>query len=675
MISKDGLLNSTNEMAAFERSSISFSLPIALEYRKDIDGLRALAVLSVIFYHLWDTVVPGGFIGVDVFFVISGYLITNNLIRDLNCGQFSLKTFYLRRIRRILPVLIIVLFVVCFIGYFILTPLDFKKLSNTSLAAILSVSNFYFWRHIVQGYFHTNSGILPLLHTWSLGIEEQFYVIWPITFVSLFTPPKSLWLSKKIHIIWNPTFIPFFFIGLSFFSYHYFSYRHGTVFYMPFSRAFELLIGASLSIHWTKLVFPSPKYSFLISMLGLSFIIYAMFYLTPKDYPSNYILLPCLGTALIIYSGGSSNQIVKKVLSSPPLRFIGLISYSLYLWHWPIIAYINYAGLEYNIKIRVYILISCFFISCLTWKYIETPFRKRYKFNIKKSILFFVIFPMSLMVALNITCRLIPEFGFNQIISSGIINIINNTHGPYIKSHCIDSATPAPLEQCYVGQLTKRDPSVLIVGDSHAYALAGMLNVLLKDAHLSGYLFTQSATPFIIQNNNPRNHLILTMIKSNRYTHVVFGGFWNYYPDSEFEKKAPTTEYTELSLRLEQAVQEVIKAGSIPVLIYDVPPLLRVRAHCGFTKVALSHCYNSDVEIKHYTIKTRQILLHLKHKYPSAILIDPAKVMCPMGKCLSAINKIPLYSTDGVNSHLNYAGSVLIGKRYLKQIKNPFLEL
>ena len=157
-------------------------------YRQDIDSLRAIAVLSVVFYHIFGEggFFSGGFLGVDVFFVISGYLISYHVVSELEAGSFSLKKFYMRRMRRILPAFLFVLMVVCFIGFFLLTPEDLKKLSETALSACLSVSNLYFWKYLSVGYFNPDATVLPLLHTWSLGVEEQFYLLWPLTLCLLF---------------------------------------------------------------------------------------------------------------------------------------------------------------------------------------------------------------------------------------------------------------------------------------------------------------------------------------------------------------------------------------------------------------------------------------------------------------------------------------------------------
>lgn len=661
----------------------SDSKEITAKYRKDIDGLRAIAVLLVVFYHIFGPIFPGGFIGVDIFFVISGYLISSHIIAGLETDRLSLKEFYLRRIRRILPAFIFVLFIVNLVGFFVLIPQDLKLLFESSLSAILSTSNLYFWRAVSISYFHTDATILPLLHTWSLGIEEQFYLIWPITLFLLFYGLRRLGIISQENRRVFLGYITVFLVIISFFLYYYFRLHQNMVFYSPLTRAFELLSGAGLAIYWNKLKPPSILLSFLLSILGLLVILYAACCLKQDDYPSSYILLPCIGALLLIYSGNTENTIINEILSFRIMTFLGLISYSLYLWHWPIVAYINYFGIVINTKIGLEIFFASICLSFLSWKYIEQPFRNRYKYGFKNSILLFLIIPILLIGSLVLACREITSFGFNQIHPT-ILKTIVDYFGPYNNANCIDSSSPfhqISIKNCSIGDLSKDKPSVLVVGDSHAMASAGLLNVMLNNAHLKGYLITQSGTPFIAGNikewrdNSPmkRNALISEMIKKNHYDYVVLGGFWNYYPDYVLKgKKYSNKNYVALAQGIDNAIKTVVLAKSIPVLILDIPPLLRVPIICGFTRIGFNQCFNSTKDIMKIEAVTRNFLVNMKHKYPNMRFIDPSRVICQNKQCVSAINGIPLYHSGGDNSHLNYAGSTLIGEIYLRNFGNPF---
>ena len=313
---------------------------ITKDYKPYIDGLRALAVLPVIFFHADFKFFNGGFVGVDIFFVISGYLITNIIIQDLYKKKFSLKKFYLRRARRILPVLYFVTFISLLISMFIMTNEQLNFFSIQVISVILFISNFFFWRN--TGYFDPNSEIQPLLHTWSLGVEEQFYIFFPIflIFVWSFLKKKlvflliaisllSLLLSQiggnfKIQNISSE--FPFMTLPFDFF------WQAGSAnFYLPFGRIWELLVGSLISIFLNRTKILDQKTNNYFSILGFFLIIVSILSFTENvQYPSVFTIFPVLGSALlIIYS--TKSTLSYKILSYKPLVFLGLISFSLYL--------------------------------------------------------------------------------------------------------------------------------------------------------------------------------------------------------------------------------------------------------------------------------------------------------------------------------------------------------
>lgn len=642
-------------------------------YRQDIDSLRAIAVLLVIFYHIFGEggFFSGGFLGVDVFFVISGYLISYHVVSELEAGSFSLKKFYMRRMRRILPAFLFVLMVVCFVGFFLLTPEDLKKLSETALSACLSVSNLYFWEYLSVGYFNPDATVLPLLHTWSLGVEEQFYLLWPLTLCLL--------IGRFPRAIGPVTFL---FALISLAAYYFLRAHESFTFYSPVTRAFELLAGGGLAIYWAKLKAPSKTSSFFLSATGLLLIIYSSSYFNGIHSIVINSVVVCFAAVLLIYSGKTANTLIHKMLTFNLLTSLGLISYSLYLWHWPIIAYIHYVGLEIDEKVGLLIFVSSLILSFISWKYVEEPFRRKYKFEFKTTILLFLIIPSLLMGLFVVACKFVPNFGFNKI-SPTILTMIEDYHGPYTEAKCIDAPTlhPSSMEKCSVGDLSEKNPSVLIVGDSHAMAFAGMLDMILKGSHLKGYLVTQSGTPFILgdikdwRDNNPmqRNALISKMIRNNHYDFVVLGGYWDYYPDSLFTHKGyGASSFSVLEKGLNKAIEDVLSVGSTPVLILDVPPLGSVPMSCGFTRITLAGCNNSEAKMRKVQAETRNIIFRLAKKYPSVRMIDPYHEVCQDNRCVAALDGRPLYNSNGSNSHLNYAGSALLGDHYLQHVGSPF---
>lgn len=645
-------------------------------YRKDIDGLRAISVLLVIFYHLRLPFASAGFIGVDVFFVISGYLITRHILSEHEQGKFTLRNFYLRRMRRILPALLCMMFFVTIAVFFLFLPDDIKQYLSSELATLLSVSNIYFYRVLGLGYFSVDAKILPLLHTWTLGVEEQFYIVWPLVIAGLLIK-----IPKKI--------IFYIILGLlicSFLMYYGFHSNHKiAVFYLPITRAFELLAGCLLAISWKNLRWSKAKsISGFISLLGLGLIIYAGCFLTATSFPGIAILLPCVGAIFLIY-GGEKENFIGSLLSIKPFVFIGLISYSLYLWHWPIISFFNYFNIPLNFRVVTFILLVSFLISILSWYYVERVFRYKKIYNIKKTIICFLMIPIISVSFLVLVIRLYPYAGYNKIPSYyyGITK-------KYVKNkaykYCIDAGASKPLypPNCLIGKLNKSNIDAFIVGDSHAMSAVGMLSVLLKNAGLNGFVMTQSGSPFVLgdrldfREDHPmvRARLIANKIKQYHYKYVVMGGYWNMYSDQTMLERS-SDKYSNLfyvlKKSLNKAVKVILSSGARPAFVLDVPPLINISMYCGFTRLSkYNRCYNLKNNIYKIQGKTRKILFDLKKKYPKIILIDPNKVICPGKLCYSSLKNIPLYNTGGHNSHLNYVGSKLIGKLYLNAYENPF---
>jgi peptidoglycan/LPS O-acetylase OafA/YrhL len=354
-----------------------------LKYRPDIDGLRAVAVLSVLMCHIGMPHMAGGFVGVDVFFVISGYLISAIVFGEIAAKRFSVSGFYQRRIRRIFPALFGMLLVFSIFAFVYFFPLDFVNYSSSLLSATASASNFWFARH--SGYFDAQLSN-PLLHTWSLAVEEQFYIVFPIFLVLVrrFFPRR---LVGAVVALFAASLIA------SVIAVHY---DRNTAFYMPYTRAWELLLGTMLSLR----LFPRMGSAGLrngAAFAGAAMILYPVLsYNAGTPFPGLAALLPCVGAALIIGAGESGGSLVGTMLSWRVAVFIGLISYSLYLWHWPVIILVQ-RGLLLSKQTTVpdwfarlvpaYRYVSVFrydqvvetvlslILAVLSWRFIERPFR------------------------------------------------------------------------------------------------------------------------------------------------------------------------------------------------------------------------------------------------------------------------------------------------------------
>ena len=649
------------------------------EYRKDIDGLRGIAVLLVVLYHLGAGFVPAGFVGVDIFFVISGFLITSRIMHDIQQGQFSLQDFYMRRIRRILPVLVFVLVCATSVAYIVLLPIDLKRYCQSLMAALLSISNIYFWKFIRVGYFGTDSSVLPLLHTWSLGIEEQFYVVWAfvlIIFSKGFIRTKGLYVTLLLGMLSFALYI-----FLSFYKYTAFAY------YSPFTRFFELWLGALLAICYAQQKNAhSPLLAMASLLTGLALIVFSACLLTASDYPGIYTVLPCLGAALLLFFGKSQHRLKSMMLENRSLVFIGIISYSLYLWHWPMIAYCHYFNLSFDFVMSITVLMASISLAYMSYRFIEQPCRYRYLFGFSKSIIVYVIIPIMCAIVFYAFLRYEEYRGFNtidpikMIDSSTYYGVLKKELGCHRLSKSSASSALPLRSQCVIGDLSPLNPAVLVVGDSHAMAAVDMLHYFLLDQQLKGYVVTQSSAPFLVGNildwndDSPmeRNHFIAEEIKQRHYRFVVMGGYWNNYADLRIQAATKHIPFFALEQGLRNAVKLILEAHSIPVIVIDTPPLINVPTVCGFARLFSQHCYNAKQTIDAIQLTTRQMIASIKKEFPTTILIDPANIMCDQAKCYSQIDNIPLYSSGRENSHLSAVGSSFIGRAYVKKYGNPF---
>ena len=354
-----------------------------MKYRREIDGLRALAVIPVVLYHAGFSLFGGGFVGVDIFFVISGYLITSIIITDLEGGNFSLSRFYERRARRILPALFFIIFVFIPLSWIWLLPNAIKSFSESVIAVSLFASNIFFYK--TAGYFDSATDLKPLIHTWSLAVEEQYYFIFPL-FLLAVRKYSRVFLFYFLFIVSL--------IGL--FSATLLSATHPSFsFYLLPTRSWEILIGALIAIYpYNFKIFKSNKLIFqLLSIFGFILIIYSIFFLNDKiPYPGLYTIYPTFGAALIIIFA-TNETFIGRVLGSKILVSIGLISFSVYLWHQPLFAFSREILFdEPNIYLMMLLILSSFILGYVSWKYIETPFRDKNIFKSKFIFIFRIIY-------------------------------------------------------------------------------------------------------------------------------------------------------------------------------------------------------------------------------------------------------------------------------------------
>ncbi|MEO7931655.1 MAG: acyltransferase family protein [Chthoniobacterales bacterium] len=543
-----------------------------LRYRPEIDGLRAIAVLAVVFFHA-DLGVPGGYIGVDVFFVISGYLITSLIIKDLESGTFTLFNFWERRIRRILPALGLVALLALVAGWFMFLPDDLSSLGKSAFYQALCAANIYFWRE--TGYFDGAVDEKPLLHTWSLAVEEQFYLLVPFLLLAIFRIPR-LQSRKVILSVCGVVILSS--LALSIYGV---SRQSTASFYLLPSRAWELVLGSFVAL--------LPGFTLnrtlreILSILALASILLPCFlYSKETHFPGMAALPPCLGAALFIFSTritgtGTRLPAIALLLSRRPVVFIGLISYSLYLWHWPLFAFSRYwALLPLNLNWRFALVFCSLLLAIVSWRFIETPFRKRQYCPSRKSIFIFGAIATAVTAASGAMLRL----------KSGIPQRL-----PAVASHYAQAAKDSE----FVNEVTTSDVIAgkfvqfgsekqgapltwLVWGDSFAMAALPGFDAFLKEQGQAGLAATHSSTVPILNYFQRTqyglgpgavafNDAVFAQLQARRIPNVVLIGRWSCCDDND--PRFPSNLPFETSLIA--TVRRIAKTGSRPWILLEAP--------------------------------------------------------------------------------------------------------
>jgi peptidoglycan/LPS O-acetylase OafA/YrhL len=421
-----------------------------MPYRREIDGLRALAVVSVMLFHAGIPFFSGGFVGVDIFFVISGYLITSIILSDLNQGNFSLAHFYERRVRRILPALIFVLLVCFVLAWMLLPEGDLRKFSKSMTTVPLFFSNFFFWQE--GDYFETVAELKPLLHTWSLGVEEQFYIFFPPVLMFAFSKAGG----GRIGLLMA---------GLGCLSFALgqigIYYSPEAAFFLIPTRAWELLAGAGLAHHSIRTVNPVVYLPIrhALSSLGLLCIVASIFGFD-KDipFPSYFTLLPVVGTLLII-KYADSKTLASRILGTKLCVGVGLVSYSAYLWHQPLLAFSKYYYPQQSFTFKFAILGTIVLLAILTWRFVELPFRKADQFS-RKFVFISSVSGSLILVALAVTTTLLFRSDIDNQAEAKLAAVLSKNRAVY---------APKVDERVFIKYRVKFEeltPDAIILGSS-----------------------------------------------------------------------------------------------------------------------------------------------------------------------------------------------------------------
>ena len=435
------------------------------DYRADLDGARAVAVLSVILYHLDTELLPGGFLGVDIFFVLSGYFITRQITGLIAREEFRLIDFFDRRIRRLFPALFLMLFTTSIAACFLLLPEDLVRYSWTLLGAVFSTSNFVFWN--LSGYFSAEAQFEPLLHTWSLGVEEQFYLLFP-AMILLVNKFATRGLVPLILLAVASSFL------LSLYTSP--RYVSASFFLLP-TRAWELGLGVILALNFLR----SPRNRLereIAALIGLAAVCGSILLLNNTySMPGPWAAPACIGASLLIWAGVGARKdqlpVANRILSFRPIVFIGLLSYSLYLWHWPIFSLAAYTSLEALSGWQKIALVALTFgVSCLSWKFVETPMRsgKRVWPTIRDR---YLGSGLAMATCAILATTITGSQGLPQRLERKVVEFSSarNDFSP-VRDRCHASGfADMPFDQtCTFGP--ENAPGLILFGDSHGSELA-----------------------------------------------------------------------------------------------------------------------------------------------------------------------------------------------------------
>lgn len=627
----------------------------ALSYRPDIDGLRALAVIAVVLFHYRVPGFSGGFVGVDVFFVISGYLITGLIVKEMGEGRFSLRQFYERRVRRIFPALFAMLAVATIVAALLFFPVSFLNYGKSLLATAFFSANFEFWRE--AGYFDVSADQKPLLHLWSIAVEEQFYLVFPALLL-LMGARSKLRLALAVGAIFVASL-----------AFSIWSARHASAagYYLLPSRMWELMLGALLALHLFRIPAAARLHDF-VAAVGLALIGYSVFRYSPlTPFPGVAALIPCAGTALIIMAG--EDAAVNRALCLKPIVFVGLISYSFYLWHWPIYVFANAALFRAPTQFEILLLVALSFaLAVLSWRYVEQPFRSR-TLDWRRPVLF-----RGAGIAMSATaaCAALLVFGHGwpQRFSPAIQTILAGASDHEARIRECFGLTADDVHKgrlCPIGANVQQ-ASFLLWGDSHADALIpAVQNIAKREGRRGLFAGTDSCPPLLgVKRADTAkcaafNNAVGKIATSKSIKEVILEARWAKNAEGSSFGQEPAGRVrlyddisagrTERETRdvffrgLDRTVLALTRAGKKVILVASVPEVgFPVPAYLAHAKMADP---NAKLTTSAAVYRERQKFVlwafTQMHKRYGIEVVYPDRVLCRDGACQVALNGRPLY--------------------------------
>jgi peptidoglycan/LPS O-acetylase OafA/YrhL len=656
----------------------------SMKYRADVDGLRAIAILFVLVFHGGLKPFTSGFIGVDVFFVISGFLITSIISHGICNNRFSFIEFYNRRLWRLQPVFVCLIFATLLVSAFFYLPSDYVDLGQSSRKTSLFISNLLFAR-ITDGYAAPDVNQLPLLHTWSLSIEWQCYLILPVMLYLLYRYiPKT-----KIPYVITAATACFFALAL-----HLTNLAPAKAYYQFAPRIFEFLLGALTAItNFEKMKLKKPiTTSIGIVSLG------ALVYIACKPsilvgYPNWYALFISVSTACLIAIGNINKEnLVSRLLATKPFVFIGLLSYSLYIWHWGLFSTLRYLDIKETPVILMQTYFFTFILGYLSWRFIERPARKLNTMAFQKTCIILLVLPITLV---HINGYFIKKTnGYPGRLNSEVRQIYTKLDNYYSHNReiCIDKNLVDFESQCQLGTKKPSAKRGFMFGDSFSnhyfrfienLANDAKVNVIaqgtsscltLPDVYLYDWFRSKNTVYTKCHEQTTRYY---DMVEKNHYDFVIIGQLWvNYYSPHVINKLNDERSVELSKLRIEKALDKALsiitKSGAKPIIINNT---YSKKQDCFFKHIKYNKPYdpsscNMPLKLSIEEQWFNRLFEKMKLKYPKLAIIDPKKFQCIDGICKADIEGVPVFRDTG---HLTDYASYKYGKLFLKLEKNPLL--
>jgi peptidoglycan/LPS O-acetylase OafA/YrhL len=646
-------------------------------YRPDIDALRGLAVIAVVVFHAFPSALPGGFVGVDVFFVISGYLITGLVSRDIQNGTFSLLDFYSRRIRRILPALVIVLTACGIAGWWLLLAGEYATLGQHSASAALFGSNFTLLSE--AGYFDQAAHTKPLLHLWSLAIEEQFYLVWPLL----------MWAAWRARLAVDRWTMRLAFASLVL-CIMLMSNDAAMVFYHPATRGWELLVGASLVLlergpRWDSALRSHAAIRTWMPIVGAGCIAAAMIFLSERSaFPGWLALLPVLGTAAVI-AGGSAAPFNARLAATRWLVSVGLVSFPLYLWHWPLLAFARImAGSQPPLSLRIALVIASIALAWGTFRGVEKWFRTPRQRAAKVGGL---VVALGLVGAAGLTVAMQGGMPGRSSIA-GFEDMSRKGRAIHPAVPCDRSFVQSAPSLIYCGRSGTTDPTFAVLGDSHAETLfAGLAAV---DSEHSWLLAGHNAVPPLLDvetsvqgsaetdrqarwakalqhvATTPSVRTVVIAFFGNAYLHIEPFAADSVIATEEgrgqlmlTSTKWPGLQRRELVYAgLSASIDKLQSSGKTVIVMLDVPELPFLPKDCvrrpGSDLFGRQQCELSSSVNQKRNLELRKLVDRLKAQHPALKVYDPTSLICGTAECSFVFGGRSLYRDS---NHLSQVGA------------------